>query len=78
MGAGVDFEGRWPPVDLRRGLVDLFKMFTRVELEVTGELGAGHARLALKLNFVKQEDGIVSSADVKLGGRKFKLIGLKS
>ena len=55
----VGFEGR-------RGLrepVDLFKMLTGLELEVAGELGSGHAGLALELNLVEGEEGVVRGAD---------------
>jgi hypothetical protein len=77
-GTGAELEERGRPVDFACGPVDLFKMLTGVELEVAGELDAGHAGFALELNFVEREDGVVSGADVKLGGRGVKLIGVKN
>ena len=62
--AAVGFEGRRG----LRGPVDLFKMLTGLELEVAVELGSGHAGLALELNLVEGEEGVVRGADEEVIG----------
>jgi hypothetical protein len=73
-GAAVRFEGRCG----ERGPVDLVKMLTGVELEVAGELGAGHAGFAFELDLVERENGVVRSADEKLGNGSVELAGLQT
>ena len=53
-------------------------MLVGVELEVSGELGAGEAGLAFELDFVEGEDGVLGGAYEEVAGGNIELIGLES
>ena len=56
----------------------LFQVFVRLELEVSGELGAGEAGLAFELDFVEGEDRVLGGAYEEVAGGNVELIGLQS
>jgi hypothetical protein len=56
----------------------LFYAFVGVELEVSGELGAGEAGLAFELDFVEGEDSVLGGAYEEVAGGNIELIGLES
>ena len=56
----------------------LFQVFVRLELEVSGELGAGETGLAFELDFVEGEDRVFGGSDEEVAGGNVELIGLQS
>jgi hypothetical protein len=56
----------------------LFEVFVRVELEVSGELGAGETGFAFELDFVEGEDRVLGGAYEEVAGGNIELIGLES
>ena len=56
----------------------LFQVFVWLELEVSGELGAGETGLAFELDFVEGEDRVFGGSDEEVAGGNVELIGLQS